>query len=568
MAALAQRQATLKQAVSLGERFLATSDATFLKRLLLGDVPKVDWQKLNRKATFKMAYKARSFKIQDTLKKMHQTFSINLQDAKDAEAKAQEEYETLKAAKEEQLDAARTALTKMAGENGAKQMSREDAVDEVDALTKQVADDTKFIAQTEKSLAEKKAAWKERSALREGELAAISKAIEILHNDDARDLFKRSFASQAPGEFLQVQQTSRKAGASMQLSKKVSETLREAARRSGDARLFKLARLAEDPEEKVEIESVKVRFGPIIKAIDKMIAQLQDEENADLEIKQKCEKDRMDNTREAIVASREIDEMSDHITKLTEEIAECKKTIEELIAEHKKTEEALKVATRQREDEHAEFLKTDADDKAAAETVHSAMEVLENFYKENDLMFVQKNKQPVTSMAAGEAPPPPPATWEGGYGGKTGEATGIIAIMEMVHEDIVKDRKDAQADEDKSQEEYDAFKADSEEHMKQLMEEKEAQEKRMGEAEEEKVHTEELRGTKKGSLNAVLETIRSINPNCEYFEVNFVLRTKNRQIEIDGLQKAKAILEGGEFDEGPDPNREIKPGDAFLQKRA
>jgi len=571
MAELAKHQESLRKAVEFGERFLAKADATFLKRILLGDVPKVDWKKLNRKATFKMAYKARSFKIQDTLKKLHQTFSINLQDAKDAEAKAQEEYETLKAAKEEQLDAARTALTKMAGENGAKQMSREDAVDEVKALTKQVEDDTKFIQQTEKSLAEKKESWKVRSQLREGELAAISKAIEILHNDDARDLFKRSFASQAPGEFLQVQQTSRKAGTSMRLSKKVSETLREAARRSGDARLFKLARLAEEPEaevEKIEVESVKTRFGPIIKAIDKMIAQLQEEENVDLEIKEKCEKDRMENTREAILASREIDEMTDLITKLTEEIAECKKTIEELIAEHKKTEEALKKATRQREDEHAEFLKTDADDKAAAETVQSAMVVLENFYKENDLMFVQKKKQPVTGMAAGEAPPPPPATWEGGYGGKTGEATGIIAIMEMVHEDIVKDRKDAQADEDKSQEEYDAFKADSEEHMKQLMEEKEAQEKRMGEAEEEKVHTEELRGTKKGALNAVLETIEKINPNCEYFEVNFVLRTKNRHIEIDGLQKAKAILEGGEFDEGPDPNREIKPGDAFLQKRA
>merc|ERR1719440_2347218 len=473
MAALAQHQASLKHAVELGERFLGKADATFLKRILLGDVPTVDWKKLNRKATFKMSYKARSFKIQDTLKKLHQTFSINLQDARDAEAKAQEDYETLKAAKEEQLDAARTALTKMAGENGAKAMSREDAVDEVDALTKQVADDTKFIAQTEKSLAEKKEAWKVRSALREGELSAISKAIEILHNDDARDLFKRSFASQAPGEFLQVQQTSSKA-------RKVSEALRETAKRSGDARLYRLARLAEEPE----VKSVKGRFGPIIKAIDKMIAQLQDEENADLEIKQKCEKDRMDNTREAIVASRDIDEMTDLITKLTAEIEECKKTIEELIAEHKKTEEALKKATRQREDEHAEFLKTDADDKAAAETVASAMEVLESFYKENDLMFVQKKKQPVTGMAAGEAPPPPPATWEGGYGGKTGEATGIIAIMEMVHEDIVKDRKDAQADEDKSEEEYQAFKEDSENHMKELMKEKEAQEKRMGEPHE------------------------------------------------------------------------------------
>merc|ERR1719261_1194341 len=64
MAALAQHQASLQQAVKLGEQFLDKADATFLKRTLLGDVPNVDWKKLNRKATFKMAYKARSFKIQ------------------------------------------------------------------------------------------------------------------------------------------------------------------------------------------------------------------------------------------------------------------------------------------------------------------------------------------------------------------------------------------------------------------------------------------------------------------------------------------------------------------------
>merc|ERR1719352_1882054 len=85
MANLALHQASLKAAVELGERFLAKADATFLKRVLLGDVPKVDWKKLNRKATFKMAYKARSFKIQGVLKKMHQTFDMNLKDAQQHE---------------------------------------------------------------------------------------------------------------------------------------------------------------------------------------------------------------------------------------------------------------------------------------------------------------------------------------------------------------------------------------------------------------------------------------------------------------------------------------------------
>merc|ERR1719272_1484656 len=180
MAELARHQVSLKQAVELGERFLAKADATFLKPILLGDVPKVDWKKLNRKATFKMAYKARSFKIQGVLKKMHQTFTSNLKDATDKEAKAKSDYDTLFAAKDGQLTAAQGALNKMESEGGAKGMSKQESQDEVDALKKQVTNDEKFIKQTAAALTAKKKSWKIRSDLRAGEIAAISKAISIL----------------------------------------------------------------------------------------------------------------------------------------------------------------------------------------------------------------------------------------------------------------------------------------------------------------------------------------------------------------------------------------------------
>merc|ERR1719321_1660988 len=140
--------------------------------------------------------------------------------------------------------------------------------------------------------------------------------------------------------------------------------------------------------------------------------------------------------------------------------------------------------------------------------------------------------------------------------------------MDMAHNDIVQDRADAKADEDKSQAEYDAFKQDSEDKMKSLQAEKDDTEIAMGEAETSRTATKEQRSTKKGELDAMLTKIADINPNCEYFEVNYVMRRKNRQIEIDGLQKAKAILEGGDFVENTDATREIKPGDAFLQKRS
>merc|ERR1719498_1542180 len=45
--ALAEQQASLTHAVELGSRFLEKGDSIFLNRLLLGDVPNVDWKKLN-----------------------------------------------------------------------------------------------------------------------------------------------------------------------------------------------------------------------------------------------------------------------------------------------------------------------------------------------------------------------------------------------------------------------------------------------------------------------------------------------------------------------------------------
>jgi chromosome segregation ATPase len=191
MEAFASKQASLMTAVELGRRSLTKADSLFLERALLGDVPSPDWKKLNRKATFKMSYKARSGKIQDLLKKMKVTFEENLKEAQNKEADEKEEYDKLSTAKNGQLDAARTALEEMNVENGARGLSKQDASDEVDSLKEQVEADKKIISDTESALETKKKEYSEREELRSKELQAISEAINILHSDDARDLFKK-----------------------------------------------------------------------------------------------------------------------------------------------------------------------------------------------------------------------------------------------------------------------------------------------------------------------------------------------------------------------------------------
>merc|ERR1719251_459706 len=95
-----KESAALMKAVELGNKVLTRGDSVFLQRLLMGDVPKrADWKTLNRKATFKMDYKARSFKIQGVLAKLLETFSSNLGDAAHKESESINTFNTLMTAK-------------------------------------------------------------------------------------------------------------------------------------------------------------------------------------------------------------------------------------------------------------------------------------------------------------------------------------------------------------------------------------------------------------------------------------------------------------------------------------
>merc|ERR1712146_89565 len=102
----------LQHAIELGQRYLSKGDALFLQRLLSGEVPQADWKKLNRKAEFKMKYKARSTKIQATLKKLLADFKSSKEEADKKEEAAQAQYETLKESKEGQLKTSQESLNK------------------------------------------------------------------------------------------------------------------------------------------------------------------------------------------------------------------------------------------------------------------------------------------------------------------------------------------------------------------------------------------------------------------------------------------------------------------------
>mmetsp|Transcript_37574 Transcript_37574/g.86822 ORF Transcript_37574/g.86822 Transcript_37574/m.86822 type:complete len:714 (-) Transcript_37574:26-2167(-) len=521
-------------AMSLFSQVLGKADVEFLQKLLTADVPTWDWKKLNRDATFKSGYKARSGRILEVLQELKATFTGNLAQAESTESKAQSDYESLSRAKANQKGRTSDSLNKMEVEGAARGEAKMSASEELASLQAQVEADGKFISETKSALATKKDEWQTRKVLRQEEVEAIAKAVSILHSDDARDLFKRSFKSQG-FSFLTLRSASaRSLSASRAEANAVNAAneLRAAAAKTGDARLKELVTLVSS--------KAAGHFDAVITAIDKLVEILKKEETKDLKAKETCESERATNSRTAVKAGRTIDEHTDSIAQLKTEIAKLEAEIAASKEQIESIQDQLKEAGRIRADENAEWTKSDADDKEAAEVVQQAVDVLTAFYQENNLALLQGHQIPV--VTAGEAPPPPPPTWENAYGGAIGEHDGIISILTMIKEDILKDQGKAQSEETAAQEAYNLFVADSNFQIETL---------RMSISHTESVKSNRegmvenhlsLRLTKKGELDDMLSTMAKLAPGCEFITVNYPVRVQNRQIELDGLYKAKTIL--------------------------
>jgi len=530
----------LRKAVELGKNSLSEEDARFLEQVLDGEVPDVDWKKLNRKATFKMKYKARSLKIQEILADMLQTFEDNLADATKKEKDTKASFDTLMEAKNSQLSAAQDALSGGEGEGAARTLAADEAQEEVDALTTQVSNDEKYISQAEASYADKVAEWKERKRLRTEEVASISKAIEVLASDDAKDIMSSSFKSQG-NFFLQTAESTD--GCKRKRATKVVHKLRDMANKHNDPRLAALA-------VRVHLHT-RGHFDKIVAEVMKMVSDLHEEADEDLKTKETCEADRMSNTKTAKKSAQAMDDETALINRKKADIEAMNKEIAGIVAHVKELKLQLEEAQIQRTKENTEYKAAKAQDEAAAILVGKSKDVLMKFYSDNGLALAQvkvKSHVAQPEVVAGEAPPPPPTTFSEPYGGNKGSTNGIISLLEMVKADIEKDIKTATAEEADAKADYDNFKSDTEALIKSLEGEKASLEGEVGDAETAVVDAKATRKDKKKVLDDTMAFLRSIASSCDYMAVNFELRKANREAEIDGLIEAGASLEGGAFD--------------------
>merc|ERR1719453_956349 len=317
--------------------------------------------------------------------------------------------------------------------------------------------------------------------------------------------------------------------------------IRRTAALSKDARLSALVVvLASKKEEPAAPDVTADPFADVISAIDQMVVDLKAEEATDLSNKEDCEKDRMENTQSAKMTSKQIDTNTETIDRLTAAIAAAEKQVEEIDSQIADLQAEKTQADEQRAKEASEYATNKADDEAAVGLIETAIGVLQDFYTKNNLNLLQQEP----FVAAGEAPTPPPSTWDTGYGGAKGENNGIVAIMELIKADIEKDVQKATDNENEAISEHAKLCSDIASTISSL-EQTKADLNGQVAGDETSMATEKgERTTNQGDLKATLDFLKSIAPGCDFMAVNFQTRLTNRQAEMDGLLKAKAILNG------------------------
>merc|ERR1719161_827743 len=147
---------------------------------------------------------------------------------------------------------------------------------------------------------------------------------------------------------------------------------------------------------------------------------------------------------------------------------------------------------------------------------------------------------------AREAPPPPPETF-GAYQ-KKGEASGgVMAMMDMLVQDLDKEIQEMEFEEKDAQAEYEEFMASSAE--KRAADSKSITEKEAAKAGLE-AEIERMTSEHKATMEAAMakgEQIKDLHLECDWLTENFEVRKEARAGEVDALKKAKAVLSGADY---------------------
>jgi hypothetical protein len=519
-ASMVSVQSVLKQALAGHNDILADMSA-----------PKKDvvtsFLQLSQPAHFK-SYAPQSGQIFGILEEMKEQFENNLAKAQKSELSGKESYAQLKASKEEEISAAKEAVSskeeELADSNQATVNAQSDLEDSQNAL----AADTAFLKDLEERCASFDAEFAERAKTRADEIAAVGEAMSILNSPEAFELFGKTTTQTSKATMRQ--QTFLQVGA-------VSARYKQARDKAMGA-LAKVARSSQDP--RLALLATTIQNAPLegaVKAVEGMIDKLKQKSKDEIKKRDWCREELFENDKQMDIGNEQkgfletkTDELKSQIKTLTTEIEEAQASAKELGIQ-------LSRAGEDRNAENNEFQQTVADQRATQAILKKVINRLQQFYDKKEALLQAGGRQDPTPGA--DAPPPPPGFKT--YEKKEGGNQVVNMIQEIVDESQRLENEAIQAEND-AQAAYEDFVKKSNGSVGALQQAVMDKTATRADAKQELIQAEQdLKGTN-GELENLSGYRAELHGECDFLIANFETRQNMRADEIEGMREAKDIL--------------------------
>jgi len=466
------------------------------------------------------SYNSRSGQIFGILTQMQEEFGKDLSNAQKEELRAMIQFQNLKAAKMKEIDAATELKNHKSEELAQATRDDADAKENLEDTQAAMAADQKFLIELKKNCKIADEEYAQRMKMRNDEIMALSEALKMLTDEDARDLFGRATS------FLQIDTVnSNSAGLAAQKRARALavSTLLKTAKRTKN---FALANLA--------VSTQLDAFTKVKEAMDKFMVELKKQQKDEYEKNEFCKKEIDANEDQTKVKTHEKDDLDDHLAEVENTIRVLVKEIDELKTEVGEMKISLKRAGEDRKAENQDFQAQVADQRAVMNLLNKVLARLKKFYG-----FVQTGQEP---GAAVEAPPPKPKEYN-----KSAGSGGALQLIAMIIEEAKKEEAELVLSEQDAQEGYASFVQETNSCLaacdKSIAEKSEAQSL----AESDKAETEAAILAVTQELTSLKDLNIGLHADCDFLLENFEIRQKARKDEMNAIEEAKAILSGADF---------------------
>jgi len=454
------------------------------------------------------AYESHSSGIMDTLADLQEKAESSLSEARKTEVNSRHAFELLRQSLNDELKVQNDALSSTKKQLSASSEVKATAEGDLASTTKDLNEDESYLKELSRNC---------QKRAQDSEVSQKSRAEELKALAEAKKIISESTGGAAERQYAFVQiRSSSKTG---DLFDQVAKKIKIMGRKDNSSMLVQLA-----GQIRAAVSMNADPFAKVKGLIKDMVQRLITEAAEEAGHKEFCDRETAQNEAKRDKLQAEENKLSTRIEKAVAGVATLKQQVAELQTALANIAKSQQQIDAQRAAEHEEFVKSHADFTQGVDGIRSALKILREYYQTEGASLVQ---EPTTSVhaASGDA------------------GNGIISILEIAESDFARSVAESQAGEDDAVEVYEST---TQANKVSTATKKAAVEGKTQESARLQQLISDATSDRDGvqaELNAVLEYLEKLRPQCTTEPQSYEDRKARRESEIEGLKDALNILE-------------------------